>query len=397
MTDSTGSMDRIADVRCEFLRYPFPADVKYVYSGGVVENMDVALIRVTSQTGVHGLGEVTHGQFCYEPVVGLTQHFARILRGRPVCDINGAWDAMYESSVFWNRQGIGIGVMGGIDIALHDLAGKLLGVPVYQLLGGRVRSRIRIYASNGLFDDEEPLIADALKARAAGFDAYKMRVVSPTTVVKLVAALRESVGESMDIIVDAVQGSCAIPWSVAISKALARELEPFGILWLEEPVRVEDLEGYAEVKRATSINVAGAESIPTALAFKPYLENDVLDIVQFDIATSGFTEGRRIATLAALHRKPVAIHSWGSIVSIMAGVHMGLATPNCAITEYGFLDQPINRHLVDELPLPQQGHIGVNANVPGLGVAYDEKTRELFPYEPSINTMITYEEKDLLL
>src|SRR5262249_56973210 len=131
--------------------------------------------------GEYGLGEVTCGTQPYEPVLGLAAHFNRLLEGFPAREINRAWETMYQESRFWNRYGIGIAVMGGINMAMHDLLGKLLDLPVYQLLGGLVRSRIRVYASNGLFTTAEPLIADARRAQSAGFDASKLGRAGPAT------------------------------------------------------------------------------------------------------------------------------------------------------------------------------------------------------------------------
>lgn len=200
----------------------------------------------------------------------------------------------------------------------------------------------------------------------------------------------------MDLIVDAVQGSVAVPWSVSVAKRLAKELEPYGVLWFEEPCRVENIEGYVEIRRSTSMNIAGAESLPTALAFKPYLEREALGIVQFDIATSGFTEGMKIASLAALHQRPMAPHSWGSIVSAMAGLHLALVTPNCAITEYSFMDHPLNDRLSVEPIRPKNGYLEA-PQTPGLGVKFDEALLEEFPYVPTPNTMISAEEADIQL
>ncbi len=387
---------KISRIEPLFLRYPFPPELGYRHAGGLVENMDAALVRVTADSGEYGLGEVTFGQHASEPVVGLLQHFSRLLEGFPVKEINRAWELMYQSTRFWNRQGIGIAVMGGIDIALHDLVGKMLGLPVYQLLGGLVRSRIRAYASHGLHTSIEPLIADVKRARDFGFTAYKMRITDPETIVPMVAALRKAVGESMDIMVDAGEAGAYVPWSVSISQKIAKSLEPFDVLWLEEPARVENIEGYLEIQRSTTINIAGAESIPTAHAFRPYLEKGAFDIVQFDIATAGFTEGRRIATLAAVHEKPIAIHSWGTIVSIMAGVHFGLVTPNCAMTEYNFTEHPLNELLSVRSIRPRNGHIDA-PDLPGLGVRFDDTLLQKFPHEARKNTMILAEEKDLRL
>jgi L-alanine-DL-glutamate epimerase-like enolase superfamily enzyme len=357
--------------------------------------MDAALVRITADNGETGIGEITHGAFCYEPVVGLVDHFKRLLVGQPVLEINRIWELMYGSSVFWNRQGIGIGVMGGIDIALHDLAGKLLNVPVYQLLGGLARSRIRTYASNGLFAGPQPLIADARRAVAMGFTAYKMRVVTPGTIISQVEAFRAAL-PNLDVIVDAVQGSCAVPWAVSVSCKLAEELERLGVMWFEEPVRVENIEGYVEVRNSTSMNIAGAESLPTALAFKPYLDRNAFSVLQFDIATSGFTEGRRIMALADVYQKPVAIHSWGTVVSALAGMHLALASPSCAMTEYCFMDHPLNDLLSVEQPRPVGGHFTA-PQLPGLGVKLDDETIARFKYQPGVNTMISTQEKSLEL
>jgi len=388
-------MPTITNVEPLFLRYKFPPSIHYEYSGGLVENQDVALVRVTCDTGEYGLGEITFGEYCYEPILGLIEHFKTLLVGQSAIEINRAWERMYGASVFWNRQGVGIGVMGGINLAMYDLVGKLLDVPVYQLLGGLTRSRSRIYASNGLFGEAEPLIADAKRAREFGFTIYKMRVVTADTIIPLVAAFKKEMPE-MDLIVDAVQGSCAVPWSVAVAKRLARELEPYGVLWFEEPCRVENLEGYVEIRQSTSMNIAGAESLPTALAFQPYLERGAFGLVQFDIATSGFTEGTRIASLAALHQRPMAPHSWGSIVSAMAGLHFALVTPNCAITEYSFMDQPLNDRLSVEPIRPKDGYLDA-PKTPGLGVKFDEALLEEFPYVPTLNTMVSADEADIQL
>ena len=154
-------MSKINNIEVFFLEYPFPKKINYRYSAGVVENMIVPIIKITDNKGEYGLGEVTHGQFTHKPIIGLVQHFKDLLKGTNIENINQAWENMYGSSVFWNREGIGIGVMGGINIAMYDLLGKKLKQPVYQLLGGINKEKIRIYASNGLFESSNELIKDA--------------------------------------------------------------------------------------------------------------------------------------------------------------------------------------------------------------------------------------------
>jgi L-alanine-DL-glutamate epimerase-like enolase superfamily enzyme len=387
---------KIARIEVFFLRYRYPEHLRYQFTGGRVETLDLALIRVTSEAGEYGLGELTFGQFTYEPIVGLVAHFERLLKGHSVAEITRAWELMYRSSAFWNRAGLGIAVMGGINMAMYDLLGKTRDVPVHELLGGAVRCRARVYASNGLFDSPERLVADVKRAQGAGFDAYKLRVISTETIVDHVTAFRDSVGSSMDMMVDAIQGAISVPWSVGVARKLAKDLEPFEPAWLEEPVAIENLDGWASVRNQTTINIAGAESIPTAFAFRPYLERGAFDILQFDIATAAFTEGTRIGHLAAVFGLPVALHSWGTIVSIMAGVHLALVMPNCAITEYNFTEHPLNDLLLAEPVKIVDGHIKA-PQTPGLGLKFDPAWVEKYPYEATPNTLTLVDETDIQL
>jgi len=390
-------MSKIKNIEIFFLEHPFSENLNYKYSGGLVENMIVPIVKITDNEGSYGLGEITHGQFTHKPIIGIIEHFKEVLKNTNIENINESWEKMYGSSVFWNRQGIGIGVMGGINIAMYDLLGKKLKLPVYQLLGGLNKDKIKIYASNGLFETSEELIKDAKKAFSLGFRIYKMRVIDPSTVIDLVKAFKSVFKDTMDLIVDAVQGSTANPWATKVSLNLAKELEKYNILFFEEPCRVENINGYKEIKNSTTTNIAGAESIPTARAFKPYLEDSVFDILQFDIATSGFTEGRRICDLAYIYNKPVAIHSWGSAISIMAGIHFALTIPNSAFTEYCFMDHPINKYLFEnEKIIITDGYIDAPKSY-GLGVKFDENLISRFPYKEKINTMILTSNNDIKL
>ena len=390
-------MTRIENIEIFFIEYPFPKNLNYQYSGGLVENMIVGLIKITDSDGEYGLGEVTHAQFTHKPIIGLVEHFKNILIGLEIGKINNAWEKMYGSSVFWNREGIAIGVMGGINIAMYDLLGKKLKLPVYQLIGGLVKEKIKIYASNGLFESSEDLIKDANKAYDMGFRIYKMRIIKPDTIVNLVKDFKKEFANRMELIVDAVQGSTTNPWANKVSINLAKKLEKYKILFFEEPCRVENIEGYKEIKKSTTLNIAGAESIPTARAFKPYLQSEVFDIVQFDIATSGFTEGRRIADLAYVYNKPLAIHSWGSAISIMAGIHFSLTIPNSAFTEYCFMDHPLNELLFDNSKLEILNGYVEKPKTYGLGVKFDEKILQKYSYREKINTMISTQEADIQL
>jgi len=390
-------MSKVKKIEIFFLEYPFPKKLNYKYSAGVVENMIVPVVKLTDSNNNYGLGEITHGQFTHEPIIGLIKHFSDLLKNSETENINQAWEKMYGSSVFWNREGIGIGVMGGINIAMYDLLGKRMQIPTYKLLGGVQKEKIRIYASNGLFDNSRQLLEDAKKAYSLGFRVYKMRVINPDTILGLVKAFNKKFKNKMQLIVDAVQGSAANPWATKVSINLAKKLEKEEIIFLEEPFRVENLKGYKDIKKFTLLNIAGAESIPTARAFKKYLDEDVFDILQFDIATSGFTEGRRICDLAYIHNKPVAIHSWGSAISIMAGIHFGLTVPNVAFTEYCFMNHPINKELFENKKIQISNGETPKPKCNGLGVKFQDILSKKFPYKEKINTMISTDNYNIKL
>ena len=390
-------MSKVKKIEIFFLEYPFPKKLNYKYSAGVVENMIVPVVKLTDSNNNYGLGEITHGQFTHEPIIGLIKHFSDLLKNSETENINQAWEKMYGSSVFWNREGIGIGVMGGINIAMYDLLGKRMQIPTYKLLGGIQKEKIRIYASNGLFDNSRQLLEDAKKAYSLGFRVYKMRVINPDTILGLVKAFNKKFKNKMQLIVDAVQGSAANPWATKVSINLAKKLEKEEIIFLEEPFRVENLKGYKDIKKFTLLNIAGAESIPTARAFKKYLDEDVFDILQFDIATSGFTEGRRICDLAYIHNKPVAIHSWGSAISIMAGIHFGLTVPNVAFTEYCFMNHPINKELFENKKIQISNGETPKPKCNGLGVKFEDILSKKFPYKEKINTMISTDNYNIKL
>ena len=156
---------------------------------------------------------------------------------------------------------------------------------------------------------------------------------------------------------------------------------------------VDSLVEITKHKNYSNVNIAGAESLPTADSFRQYLEKNTFDIIQFDIATSGFTEGKKIASVSSFYQKPLAIHSWGTIISILSGIHMALAASNCVYTEFGFMDHPFNGYLSNEEYQVHDGFFNAKQLGSGLGVRFDDQMEKLFPYNPSkINSMISFEE-----
>jgi len=256
--------------------------------------------------------------------------------------------------------------LGAIDIALHDLVGKALGVPVVQLLGGACRDRMPAYASGGWADAEG--IGPQLESYTQrGFSAVKMRVgVMDNTVgvsVDRVRAARAHLGGDIDIMVDS-HGT----FSVAEAKRFAREVEDCGLRWFEEPVNSDDRPGLAEVRASTSIPIAAGESEFTRFDFLELLRARAVDVLQPDTAiVGGITEARRIGELASAFQRELAPHLWGSALSFAAGLHVAFACPAATILEYSLGANPLLDDLVEEDLHPVAGTLEA-PTAPGLGV-----------------------------
>ncbi len=233
------------------------------------------------------------------------------------------------------RRGVTICAMSGIDLALWDIFGKSLGVPVYKLLGGGYRTKIAAYASGGHAPAEhagEQALGylehgfRAMKMRVGGMDAPRITAGSAARV----AAVRDAIGPDIGLMVDA-HGS--LTTTQAVNLALA--LEEYDISWFEEPVASDNWSGMARVRNSTSIPISTGENDFTRYDFRDIIANEAADILQPDLALcGGFTSARRIAALAQAANLQVAPHVWGSAVLFYASLHLAAAIPNCPIFEF---------------------------------------------------------------
>ena len=234
-------------------------------------------------------------------------------------------------------------------MALWDLLGRSLGVPVVDLWGGPCRPDMALYASGG-WADVDGIGAELGKYVAAGFGAVKMRVgVIDGTVeasVARVAAAREALGPAIELMVDA-HGT----FSVAEAKRFAAGVEPLGVRWFEEPVSADDRRGMAEVRASTHVAIAAGESEFTRFDFRDLVDQHAVDVLQPDLAICGGpTEGRRIAALAESYQLELAPHCWGSALSFSAGVSLAFASPAATVIEYSLGANPLLHDLADERP-----------------------------------------------
>ena len=372
----------ISQVEARWIRCPIPEERQHVSDFGRIETFDMALVRIRSEDGLEGFGEAKGAVGSAGECASLVTCVERELGPRLVgCDgrqITRAWETLYNGSrdhyarargrgfPALGRRGITVAAMGAIDIALHDLVGKALGVPVVQLLGGSCRDHMPAYASGG-WADAEGIGAQLEGYTKQGFAAVKMRVGAMDNTVDVsierVRAARAHLGRDIDIMVDS-HGT----FSVAEAKRFAREVEDCGLRWFEEPVNADDRAGLAELRATTSIPIAAGESEFTRFDFLELLRAQAVDVLQPDTAiVGGITEARRIGELASAFQRELAPHLWGSALSFAAGLHVAFACPAAAILEYSLGDNPLLHDLVEE-DLRPTGGIFEAPTAPGLGV-----------------------------
>ena len=326
------------------------------------------LLRMQTDAGIVGYGQpMSYGHT--RPVAAAVDEMAEYLIGKDPRDIEDHWQVLYRSS-YSHLMPILLGALSGIDIALWDILGKILQAPVWRLLGGPVRKRVRVYAGVGLDPDR------AKERVAEGYTVVKMVserrpwhfVETPAGMkrtVDAVAAIRDAVGPGMDIAIDLHRRL-----SPAMSKVILKELEPFGLMFAEEPCHVENTDALADLASSTSIPIATGERHATRWGFREVIERRAAAVIQPDIRhCGGISEMRRIASMAEPRDIAVAPHSGaaGGAMGVAASIHVGAAIPNFLIAEGG--DQRGRGLFVEPLEL-RDGFVELPTG-PGLGIEVD--------------------------
>ena len=332
---------------------------------------ETTLVKITADDGTVGWGEV-HAPVAPEVTKTVIDVLiAPALVGADPLDTAPAWDRMYA---LMRPRGHALGFMqeaiSGVDIALHDLAGKELGVPCFTLLGGLHQARVRTYASVLQWLPPADLAEAARRYSDAGFTAMKLKVGQDPGVDRAkVAQARAAVGDGMDLMADA---NCR--YTVAEAVAMARVLEAHGFTWFEEPVPPEDVEGYVALRRKVDVAIAGGECECTHYRFADLFARGAYDVAQPDICRAGgLTACHRIGVLASAHDVRIAPHvSIGAALHIAASLHWAASERHVWIHEYPVFENPLVDDLLAE-PLDwRDGYLHVATDRPGLGVEVRE-------------------------
>jgi len=360
----------------------------------------------TDQDGLWGWGEATL-EWHTRSVIGAIEDVAPLIIGQDPRRVEHLWQMMFRQH-FWHGNGIvRATAIGGIDMALWDILGKVHGVPCHRLWGGPVRDYVRMYGhlAGGRMEDfydvpvsEAGRYADlARRLVSDGFTAFKAMAVPPTMPIEglrpiryaeaCVRAMREAVGDEIDLMVD-----CHARPSPRMGLLFAKALEPYGLYWFEEPCWPEAIDGLAEIQRAVRTPIATGERLVGQYAFRDLLARGACSIIQPDIGhCGGLSEARRIAALAEAYRVPVAPHNPQGPVSTAASLEFGFATPNYLICEAVTADVPWRQDVVREgFAVDRKGWLVRPGDRPGLGIEINETEVKKHPFQQELPERVFY-------
>lgn len=363
------------------LRRPF------AFSQWLFTHRETLIVEVETAEGITGWGEA------YGPAkpnaAAVMEFFAPKILGRDPRDTEDLWQFLFARSLDYGQKGTMLAALSALDIAFWDIRAKDAGRPLYRALGAARQRSVRCYAT-GFYppreDDGETaearFEAEAAQYRAMGFRAAKMKVgFGLERDVHLVETVRRALGEEIRLMIDANHA-----YDPITAVALARRVEQQDIGWFEEPVSPLDMEGYLEVKRGTTIPIAGGECEATRFAFEPWLRRRAFDYAQPDLcACGGISEGMKIATLASAHSVHVTPHAWGSAIGQAAALHFyaarprhpGSLTPEEKWIECDSTENPFRTEIVAE-PVRFEAGEWLLPEAPGLGVEIDRDALKRF-------------------
>ena len=369
---------KITDVEARILRMP-EIDVDAADS-----TQDALIVQIHTDQGITGIGEVDASPPVIKAIIDAPRSHAissglrEILIGKDPRDIESLWDQMYHGSIFYGRRGAAIMALSGLDIALWDILGKSVGLPVYRLLGGAYRQRIPAYASTLMPNTPDEAEQHAEELAQQGFRAIKFGWGpfgrDADLDVELVKAVRCGAGDDVDIMLDIGFG-----WENAHHAIeMTRRIEPYRPYWIEEPLLPDDREGYARLADAVDVRIAAGEEDTTRYEFIELMDRAHVDVIQPDVTRcGGLTEARKIAFLAHLRGKPCVPHAWSTSIISAASLHLIATIPNALFLEYCVRPNPLNTSLARNRVLVKDGYAEVPQG-PGLGVELDEAQLEHF-------------------
>ncbi len=383
---------KITSVRSYLLSYPLDRPLKLEFHGGerTILKRDAMLIRIGTDKGLVGYAPGPGSEIAR---AAIEKTVAPFLEGRTLADPDALRVQFFEQPACDVEMRK---VYCAVEVALYDLASQAQGVPLSELVGGRVRDSIRLYGSAGMYMDPVHYAEEAAAIAGLGFSAYKMRPGrGPEQDLESVRLMRKAVGPDFELMVDAHtwwrMGDRS--YSAETVEQMAKEIASYDAAWLEEPLPPDDHEAYRVLKEKDYLPVASGEHEPNEDRYLDLILSHSVDYVQMDVCCQGgLTMGRRLFSEISREGMKFAFHSWGTDLEVLAAAHLGVCWPEAVVEwlEYPvYTDSkvksmypfPLAREILSE-PLPiERGHLTAPRE-PGLGVRVDESVIERYPWIP---------------
>lgn len=351
-------------------------------------------VQVDTDAGVTGWGEVTTypGPVANRAVAAYINEIGEWLRGEDPSQIEAIWQRTFRAMTYVGTRGATTAAISAVDIALWDIRGKVLGQPIYNLLGGPVRDRIALYCHPYGNQSPETIVPAAKEIQAAGFKAFKMDPMLPhlhvgnagyldgeldaeveAKALDTLAAAREAVGPGFEILIDA-HGLYNVPAAVR----LANKMAEYNIHWFEEPVPPESWKALKQVKEQVATPICTGERLHTRWEFVPIFEGGLADFVMPDVTwTGGISELKKIATMAESYYIPISPHDASGPVNVLAGAQVMMTVPNFYKLECHRYDFSGYNILVDQPLDVREGCLHLTDR-PGLGIELNRETLEKY-------------------
>ena len=368
---------KITKVEAIYVRLP---EVKQQTDSG----QDALVVRVETDAGIHGIGEVDSSPLAARGAIEgpyshtITSGLGQLLLGEDPFETENLWYKMYNANIYSGRRGIAIHAMSGIDMALWDIKGKALDMPVWKLLGGGFRQKIRCYAST-LFGATPAITCEMAKRfRDEGFSAVKFGWEplgqNEANDIALVKEARRGLGDDCDLMIDA-----GLVWDAKTAVKRARSFSDYNLFWLEEPLRPDDYEGYRRLSKATEVRIAAGEEESSRLSYLELMDKGKIDIVQVDLARcGGFTEAMKIASLAWDRGLLVANHGFTTYINVAAALHWLNSIPNALICEFVSQSGTGLRDVLTKQRFVADGGYLTIPTEPGLGIDLNDEVVQKF-------------------
>ena len=343
-------------------------------------------VKVYTDEGITGVGEATL-EYKEKALLGAVEHIREYLVGKNPLEIERHYHDIYRDA-YWRGGAVLMSELSAVEMALWDILGKHLGVPVYQLLGGKVHDKVRIYV-NGWFSGAKTPEEFGAKAKVAvergvtamkwdpfGKNYLQISNAELDTALRCVAAVREAVGDRVDLLIEG-HGRFDVPTGIKI----ARELEQFKPMLFEEPVPPDNLEALKAVRDKSPVAISAGERLYTLRSFKELFEMRAADYIQPDIShAGGIMELKKIAAAAEAYYIPFAPHNPSGPVANAATLQLAACCPNFCILEIMYSDVEWRKDVTNEALEYADGYISI-PDKPGLGIEIDEEACLAHPYQ----------------